>query len=31
MTKEDVIVLCESMISSLEDIRAQLVNEGEIK
>jgi hypothetical protein len=31
MTKEDVIVLCESMISSLEDIRAQLVNEGDIK
>ena len=26
MTNEDIIVLCEEMISNLEDIRAHLVN-----
>lgn len=29
MSNEDIIVMCEEMISNLEDIRAYLVNLGD--
>jgi hypothetical protein len=29
MTKEDMIVVCEQAIESLEEVRAYLVNQGD--
>ena len=29
MTREDMIVVCEQAIESLEEVRAYLVNQGE--
>jgi hypothetical protein len=29
MTREDLIVMCEESINTLEEIRAYLVNQGE--
>lgn len=29
MTREDMIVVCEQAIDSLEEVRAYLVNQGE--
>jgi len=29
MTKEDIIVICEQAIDTLEEVRAYLVNQGD--